>query len=128
MLFRLRGWMCVFTLLVGMAMAQSPVEKLAPELRGLSGSDEIDVVVRYKGASAPSVLSRVAGLGSIVKLRSDATNSALVRTSKSKLRALAEQLGIEYVSSDRVVRASLDYSAAATGAEAAYALGSRGDL
>jgi len=39
---------------------------------------------------------------------------------------LAEQLDVDYVSSDRVVRASLDYSAAAIGAEAASSFGRTG--
>ena len=121
----------LFTLIAGLAFAGTPqvigvVPNLSEDLRGLGLATTADVIVQFKEAPQQSHFNRVLSRGGRQKRALPLVNGALFSMPAGGLAALAADPDVAYISSDRPVRATLDYSQPTVYADMALNLGFNG--
>src|SRR5580704_4164940 len=128
-----------FLLIVGRAFADN--SKISPDLQPLlaNSSNQINVIVQYKTpppqSSGGGLLGGLGGLlGGVINLLGGVLNTvfSLIPAVSATLHpadviAVSNQSNVAYVSLDRPLGASLDYTAAAVGVPSAWSSGLQGD-
>lgn len=107
--------------------SQASAHKLSPELssgRGSLPSDQsVEVIVQFTHAPANSTLQRLAKLGGIRRQDLSLISGGVFRIPAGRLQDLAADQDVAYVSLNRSLGASADYTEATVGADAAQSYG-----
>ena len=129
------AFIAFFLLIAGRAFADN--SKISPDLQPLlaNSSNQINVIVQYNTPPQQSSGGLLGGLlGGVVNLLGGVLNTvfSLIPAVSATLHpadvlAVSNQSNVAYISLDRPLGASLDYSAAAVGAPSAWSYGLEGD-
>src|SRR5580658_8446525 len=130
------AFLAFFLFIVGRAFADN--SKISPDLQPLlaNGSNNINVIVQYNTPpQQPSGGGLLGGLlGGVLNLLGGVLNTvfSLIPAVSATLHpadvlAVSNQSNVAYISLDRPLGASLDYTAAAVGAPSAWSYGLEGD-
>src|SRR3984885_8560489 len=129
------AFIAFFLLIAGRAFADN--SKISPDLQPLlaNSSNKINVIVQYNTPPQQSSGGLLGGLlGGVVNLLGGVLNTvfSLIPAVSATLHpadilAVSNQSNVSYISLDRPLGASLDYSAAAVGAPVAWSPGYDGD-
>lgn len=107
--------------ITGLASAQS--SKIAPELRGLRASDNVDVIVQFVSPISGADRDELRDDGIKVKRHLGLVRSLALRVKARNLEQIASSSRVRYIWPDRPVNNTLDHVAATTGATSAWNLG-----
>ena len=112
--------LCLFLLLLASLCASADDAKLAPELRGLTGSGNITVIVQYSTAPTQNLLQGLLNLTGSILDQLPIVNSLVASLPINQLVNLSGQPDVVYVSPDRPLRMMMDNAAGAVRAQAAW--------
>lgn len=119
--------LCLFgALLWLLPSAGAQHAKISPELNASAAETETNVIVQYRVTPNARHAERVRSRGGKHNRRWNFVNSDHYSISRRDLRELADDPEVVAIHPDRVVTGSLDLTAAATGAGAAWASGFTG--
>jgi serine protease AprX len=100
--------------------------KISKDLDRVSTEDSVDVIIRYRAIPGDSQKQKLASKGGKEKLPLDAIRATAASVPASKLKELADDPDIVFITRDRVVKPSLDYAVPTVGGTFARSLGADG--
>ena len=119
---------CLALLMAGSALADN--SKISPDLQPLlaNHSGTVNVIVQYDAPPATGLLGGLLGgvlnlAGGLLKSVFSLIPAISAALNTNQILAISNQPGVSYISLDRPVRPTLDYSAAAVNAPAAWSAG-----
>src|SRR5216684_4361212 len=119
--------LALVTLLVaGLCLADGKKQKLSNDLEALKGSHSgatVDVIIQFNQTPTDAHHQRVQNKGGVLKTKLDFIKGAHYSVPVESLDALADDPDVVYISPDRRLNGSLDNTAAAVNAKAAWQAG-----
>ena len=106
---------CTLLLAANLAWAQNP-NKISTELSKVAANASVDVIVQFSGELSAAQHLLVTGAGGILKQELPSGNAAVYSVPQSALTKLNSQSKINFVSSNRLIRPTLDYASSAVSA------------
>jgi serine protease AprX len=114
----------VFILIVTTALAEAPLKsKLSRELSSGSQQGDVKVIVQWKVVPTAEHDEKVVRRGGTVKHHLELIKAGSYSIPAAALADLASEPDVAYISLDRPIKGSLDYSAAAVNAKTAWLAG-----
>jgi len=116
----------LFLLFLAAALSGAADRRLAPDIQGYAPEDTVRVIIRYRVAPQPRHRDLVTKRGGLHKATLDAINAEAFEVPASELADLANDPDVDYISPDRPVRGTLDYTQPAVNANIAQQYGYKG--
>src|SRR5205823_1644378 len=107
------------TALTCTAPVYASAQKLSAELRGRSGSEQVEVIVQYRTAPTEAHHHRVANLGGQLHSSMEYVHAAHYSVPVSAVNDLSDDPDVVYISPNRPVRQMMDIPAESVNAAAA---------
>ena len=112
----IRTYRLVATSLVIAAATFAAHPKIARDLDDTKSGANVDVIIQYKSSASAKAVESIKGKGGIEKGRFTAAAGGLYTIPSAKLKELADDPSIDYISPDRALGRALDYAAPTVGA------------
>jgi serine protease AprX len=102
------------------AMSAAPVNKISRDLATLEPAADVDVIVQFHSAPTPGHHARMQGKGANLKQEFSSGRAALYSVRGANLARIADDADVRYITPDRELQPTLDYTATAVGADLAF--------